>query len=422
MLLLIQILILLVQVVLAKFVGYLLLLTVAARKASKVTPLSLATPTNRFIILIPAHNEEKLIAKTIQNLLMLDYPSALFSIHVVADNCTDQTAEIAADLGVNVYVRTDSVHKGKGYALQWLIEMLWSKEIHHEAAVILDADSFLSANFLVVMDARLNQGERAIQAYYSVSEPGNSITGSLRYAALALVHFLRPQGRMVLGGSTGLKGNGMVFRADLLKEMVWSASITEDIDQHMALIFRGERVMFTPDALVWGEMPDTLASSESQIDRWESGRLQMARKYIIPLLKRSLAEYRKKNFPSAFILFDAAIEHMIPPFSVLVGLSIVFFVADLSFLVGYTVWTHGILFSTDLQTVLILVNFLLGVWLVIGQFIYLYTGLIMVKAPRIVYKNLLFAPFFVVWKIWHYIRVLLGGTQSGWVRTTRNKS
>jgi cellulose synthase/poly-beta-1,6-N-acetylglucosamine synthase-like glycosyltransferase len=418
----VQAVVLIAQVLIGTLVGYLLVLTLAARKAPKQTVISTDKPNNRFLIIIPAHNEEKLIARTLDNLFHLDYPEELFSIHVVADNCSDQTAAIASKHGAFVYERSDLVRKGKGYALQWLLETIWSKQLAHDAVVVLDADSTISANFLKVMNARIDQGERIIQAYYSVSEPGHSFTGSIRYAALALVHYLRPQGRMVLGASMGLKGNGMVFHADLIKKMVWSASITEDIDQHMALIFQGERVSFAPDALVWGEMPDTLASSESQIARWEGGRMQMARQYILPLLRGSIKERKEGHSRQAYILFDAAIEHLIPPFSVFVGLSIGFFALDLVFFLSLLIWPGGINGFGPTAMPLVWANFILGCGLLLGQIVYVLAGLRMVEAPGIIYKNLIFAPVFVVWKIWHYIRVLLGGAQRDWVRTARNKN
>lgn len=411
------------HVFLGALVGYLIFLTIAAIRAPQQTPLPSFNPTHRFVILIPAHNEEVLVSTTLKALSKLDYPADLFSIHVVADNCTDQTAIKARECGVAVYERTDADLRGKGYALQWLLETLWENDVPHDAVCILDADSILSTNFLRVMDARLSRGERVIQAYYSVRDTGRSSTGSLRYAALAAVHYLRAQGRMMLGGSVGLKGNGMVFIADLLKQYRWSASITEDIDQHMALILNGERVTFAPDAIVWGEMPDTLANSETQIARWESGRLQMARRHITPLLKQSFLKQIKGDHQRAFILFDAAIEHLIPPFSVLVGLSIGFVFIDMLFLllrIFVSPVYPDLLFFT--QNLMIEINLAIGFGLLAGQLFYLLAGLQMVHAPGYIYQSLLSAPGFVVWKIWHYIRVLLGSSQQAWVRTPRNKN
>lgn len=243
------------------------------------------------------------------------------------------------------------------------------------------------------MDARLARGERAIQAYYAVRDPARSWSSSLRYAALAVLHYLRPLGRTMLGASAGLKGNGMVFVADLVKQHTWSASLTEDIEFHMQLLLQGERVTFAPDAVVWAEMPNSLAGSHTQNVRWERGRLQMVREYVPRLVAEAC---RRKQYA----LFDAAIEQLIPPFSILVALCIIALVAAL--LLGSQAGT------------------ILAAALLVAQGAYLLAGLAMAHAPSKVYWSLLYAPVFVVWKLWLYGRVLLGLDQQGWVRTTRN--
>lgn len=387
-------LVLTLQTALAGLVGYLLMLTAAALRAPRQT-VAAAAAYHRFLILVPAHNEEKLLPTLLQNLAQLDYPAHAFAIHVVADNCTDGTARVARDGGAVAHERFNDQLRGKGYALQWLLHRLWASGEPHEAVIILDADSLVSTNFLQVMNARLNRGERAVQAYYAVHAPEQSNSAALRYAALTVLHFLRPQGRMVLGGSAGLKGNGMMFAADLLRHHEWSASLTEDIEFHMQLILAGERVTFAPDAVVWAEMPDTLAGSHTQNARWERGRIQMIRTYVPSLLRRAGQE---RNF----VLFDAAMEQIIPPFSILAGLSAL-----------------GLGAAALLPRRQRKIGLWLGLFTVLGQVIYLFTGLWLARAPRTVYKALLGVPRFLVWKIWLYLGVLRG-QETEWIRTKRN--
>lgn len=385
---------LLVGGLLALMVGYLLLLTVAACLAPQRTPPSRRPPAHRFLFLIPAHNEERLLPATLTNLQQLDYPRNRYAVHVVADNCTDKTAALARQGGAIVHERFNKELVGKGYALQWLIQRLWDQGEPYDAIVILDADSIVSKQFLTVMDARLAQGERAVQAYYAVRDPELSWSVSLRSVALAALHYLRPQGRMVLGGSAGLKGNGMVFVEEITRRFPWSASLTEDIEYHMALILAGERVTFAPDAVVWAEMPGTLAAAQTQNSRWERGRLDMVRRYVPHLLQHALAQ-------RSFVLFDAAIEQLIPPFSIVAILSV------LCLLIG-------LLLQSSILT-------LMSAFLIVGQLAYVLGGLLLSGAPRGVYRALLFAPLFVAWKMWLYLRVLAGLDRSGWVRTARNE-
>ncbi|MCA9900228.1 MAG: glycosyltransferase [Ardenticatenaceae bacterium] len=397
---LLHILLTIVQTALALLVGYLLLLTGAAWRQKRTTPARKSAPSHRFAILVPAHNEEKLLPQLLQNLQKLVYPTALFDVHVVADNCTDETAVLAQTHGAHVHERFHDTLRGKGYALQWLLDRLQTASTKYDAYVILDADSVVSANFLQVMDARLANGERVIQAYYAVQNPGQSGSISLRYAALAVLHFLRPQGRMALGGSAGLKGNGMVFAAEVMNGRSWTASLTEDIEFHMNLILAGERVTFAPDAIVWAEMPETLADSHTQNVRWEQGRLEMIRHYVPTLLKQA---FQRRSF----VLFDAAVEQLIPPFSILAGSSLLAWLAAVV-VPGNRPQRRR---SLGLSSAILL-----------GQVVYLFAGLKLAEAPTAVYKALLGVPNFIIWKIGLYLQVALGKGAQGWVRTERNEN
>lgn len=390
------------QAVLATFVGYLGVLTLAALRAPRITHDDWATSRKRFIILIPAHNEETLLPELLANLSELDYAKDDYAVHVIADNCTDRTAELARQAGAIVHERFHDTLKGKGYALQYALQNIWDAYTPHDAIVILDADSIVSRNFLSVMSTRLARGERVIQAYYAVRDPGQAWGVSLRYAALAVLHYLRPQGRMVLGGSAGLKGNGMVFAADVLRHYPWSASLTEDIEYHMNLILNGERVTFAPDAIVWAEMPGSLHDSHTQNVRWERGRMEMIKQYVPRLLQTSIEQ---KNF----VLFDAAMEQLIPPFSVLAGASVASLGASLLLTKRPRAAACALHPASKFAAFTLL-----------GQVVYLLTGLALVRAPKKVWLALLYAPIFVVWKIWLYVRVALGLDKQGWIRTKRN--
>jgi cellulose synthase/poly-beta-1,6-N-acetylglucosamine synthase-like glycosyltransferase len=382
------------EVGLALIVDYLLLLTGAALFAQRKTPARQGAPSTRFAIMVPAHNEERLLPQILESLAQMDYPRALYAVHVVADNCSDRTAEIGRAAGAVVHERFNSELRGKGYALEWLLQQIWERGDEHDAVVILDADSVVSPNFLSVMDARISRGERVIQAYYAVREPESARSAGIRAVALTVLHYLRPQGRMVLGGSTGLKGNGMVFAADILRSHRWTASLTEDIEYHMELIRAGERAMFAPDAVVWAEMPNSLKASQTQNERWERGRMDMIKAYVPGLIRDGL---RRRSF----LLLDAAVEQLIPPFSVVVGLS------------GGALLASLLLRSRQAIA--------LATAIITGQVIYIFSGLALAGAPSSVYKSLLFAPVFMAWKLVLYAKLLLGIKPRDWVRTARNE-
>ena len=375
-------------------VCYLLVLTIAACLASRRTPTSEQAPSHRFVVMIPAHNEERLLPELLNSLKRLDYPADLYSVHVVADNCTDQTAALARRMGTHVYERNDLDRRGKPYALRWLFDRMWESGEPYDAVLILDADSVVSENFLAVMDARLARGERAIQAYYGVRQPERSWSASMRAIALSAIHYVRPMGRMLLGGSAGLKGNGVVFTADITRRYHWPVSLTEDVEYHMTLLLGGERVTFAPDAIVLAEMPGTLADSRTQNVRWERGRLQVLRQYVPLLLSKALKQ-------RSFLLLDAAIEQMIPPFSVIVAITL------LCLLAGLIVSSYQLI--------------VLSVLVLVGEAAYVLAGPLVTRSSYRLYLTLLYAPAFLVWKLWLYVRVVVGLDRQGWVRTARNK-
>jgi cellulose synthase/poly-beta-1,6-N-acetylglucosamine synthase-like glycosyltransferase len=409
-----NLLLLLLLLVLAVMVIYLLLLTVAAYLARGRSLKPCGQPTHRILFLIAAHNEATLLPVTLANLRQLDYPAELYEVHVVADNCNDNTAELARAGGALVHQRSDDSPGSKGCALQWLLEQLWAAKTPHDALVILDADSLVSHNFLQVMDAQLTVGARAVQAYYAVRDPASSPVVGLRCIALTALHYLRPLGRVLLGGSAGLKGNGMLLRAELMHQHKWTGHLTEDIEFHMSLIAAGEQVLFAPDAVVWAEMPKTLARSITQNERWERGRVEMLRRYVPRLLRDASRALGRRQWRRAYLNFDSAMEHLIPPFTVLVGLSLSLSAAAL-FLFALTLWLVPSVLT------LATANLLLALFLALGQTIYIGAGLHLSGAPATVYKALLYAPAFMFWKLVLYRRVLTSRQHRGWIRTTRNE-
>jgi 1,2-diacylglycerol 3-beta-glucosyltransferase len=389
---------------------YLLLLTVAAFFAP-ASPGLLSRPARRFLILIPAHNEENSLPVCLNRLNEIDYPSDNFQVHVVADNCQDDTAAVAKKFGAYVHVRTDANRLGKGPALQWLMERLKQSGEPHDALVFVDADTLVSRNILRAADARLSAGAQALQAYYAVQDVERSWAISLRFAALAVLHYLRPQGRMALGGSAGLKGNGMVFPAETIRTLNWSSSLTEDIQLHMDLLLNGRWVEFMPEASVWGEMPESLARSQTQHARWEAGRVDLARQYVPRLLRMAYQRFHSGDRRAAFRFFDAAMEHAIPPLSVLVSASVALLIAAVVLVV----------FARPAGSALVTALLALAATNLIGQVIYVLVGLRLAGAPRSVYRNLLFAPWLIVWKVGQYLRIFVGERQKAWVRTARNE-
>ena len=169
----------------------------------------------RFAVVVPAHNEQDGIAATVENLLAVDYPKELFSVVVVADNCSDETAARAEKAGARVFVRHDDKLRGKGYALAHAFERL-AAEV--DAIVVVDADTVVSPNLLLAFAARIQAGAKAVQADYAVRNPNAAWRTRLMAIAFGAFHVLRSLARERMGLSAGLRGNGMCFTTALLKK------------------------------------------------------------------------------------------------------------------------------------------------------------------------------------------------------------
>jgi cellulose synthase/poly-beta-1,6-N-acetylglucosamine synthase-like glycosyltransferase len=380
-------------------VGYLSVLTVVAWVAtamrSRAKVPAGAPASTRFAVLVPAHNEEPVIGATLDALAALDYPAERYRVHVIADHCTDGTVDIARAAGVEVHEHADE-RRGKGPALAWLIGMLLDPpdDDAPDVVVIVDADTVVDKDFLRAVELVVVAGAEAVQGQYRVRDPETSAAAGLRAAALASRHHLRPLGRTAIGASCGLYGNGMAFTAAVLRGREWSGHLTEDIQFQMELLLDGIRVAYAPGAVVDAEMPSTLEDARTQNERWERGRIELARRYI-PRLARAAVTRRGRRVAA----IDAILDHLVPPLSVLV-LAVG----------GVTVASAGTGSRGGARSGLVLTAAL-------GA--HVLSGLVLARAPASVYRSLVHAPAMIVWKARLWLRMLVRPGEGGWVRTAR---
>lgn len=276
-------------------------------------------PGKRFAIVIPAHNEERVVGQLVQNLQKMKYPKQLYDIFVICDNCTDQTAYIAKKAGAQAFERIDSRKKGKGYALSWMFNRLLTSEPNRwDAFVILDADNLVSSNFLQMMNTYQQNGHRLLQACLDVKNPDDSwITRcyALSYWATNRIFQLA---RYNLGWSCVLGGTGICVETGLLKEIGWNAtSLTEDLEFTIqCLISKNVSATWVHDAKIYDEKPILLLPSIRQRIRWMQGHADCFFRYVHTLIKQGIAT---KN-PS---MIDLCIYLLQPFFIVASGMFIV---------------------------------------------------------------------------------------------------
>lgn len=386
--------------------GYLGLLTLAgARRPGRTV---VGDRTTRFVIVVPAHDEAAVIADTLSSFDALDYPRASYTVHVVADNCSDTTATIVRDHGWHVHERHDLDDPGKGPALNWLFDRIDAdSELDFDVVVVVDADSVLHAGFLAAMDAAFAGGAEVAQGFYSVRDPGDSTAAGIRYAALACRHHLRPLGRNRLGGSCGLYGNGMAFRRDILRRRRWSGHLVEDAEFQMELLLGdGVLVRYVPDATLEAEMPGTLEAATSQNERWERGRIELAHRYV-PRLFCALRTARGRRVAH----LDAIADHLVPPLSLVAVLNGVGTLVSAGAVAATLRGDQRGKFTR--RAILHLATLM-----ILGA--HVIAGLRSVSAPRSVYRGLVQAPRMIVWKVGLWTKVLRSKNEVTWRRTKRN--
>lgn len=353
-----------------------------------------------FALLVPAHNEELLLGTLLRSLDQLTYPRDRYTVCVVADNCTDRTAEIArAASGVRVYERFDETQRSKGYALNWLLAALEADGIVRDAYVVVDADSVVNPEFLTAMARELARGADALQARYGVLNPDASASTVLRALGLTLICHVRPLGRNALGGSSTVT-NGLCLTRALLQRYPWQTyGLTEDYTYYLTLAQNGVRVRYVPDAVVLSPMPTTFARMRTQDVRWETR--QLGSELGEPLLRKVGRLFWQGMRRRDYVRVDAALELLTPPLSALVGACVV--VLGIAAFVGS---------RAELFVALALVGLVAG---------YVCAGLYVMRPTPRMCLALLSVPGFVAWKLWVYLVLRRSEKYTrAWVRTARD--
>ncbi len=370
--------------------AYLLVLSIGAyffikKAAYGGKPLGIA-------VVIPAHNEEEHIEATVAQVRKSNYPAQHYAVFVIVDNCTDRTAERARLAGARVFPRTDTVKRGKGQALDWFLRKQRRALAAFDAIAMMDADTRMDVNFLKEISASLRHPRvKAVQGYYGVSNAGAHWRSGLLSAAFHVFNHLRPAGHNALGGTAGLRGNGMAFCTALLLDTGWPAhSIVEDYEFSQNLLLRGTIVHYNPDAVVTSDMPTQRRIAESQRMRWEGMAFGMKRRFIAQVF-RKFVRTRKACY------VDMLVDLFVPPLALLVVGQLV--VLGAAFLAGSRL---------TLPLALCLP----------ATLFYVVSGLILRGATWAEWRSLLKSPVYILWKMCVYYK-MRNFDSTVWKRTKR---
>lgn len=253
-----------------------------------------AKKQHRYAFLIAAHNEEPVIANLVRSIKDQDYPSELIDIFVVADACTDATADAAREAGAIVYERNDLARKGKSWVMDYGFErILQEYPDRYEAFFIFDADNLLAPNYVTIMNDAFDQGYLALTSYRNSKNFGSSwISAAYATWFLREARFLN-NARMMCGTSCAVSGSGYLISAKIVEGMHgWDFhTLTEDIQFSTFCAVHGVRIGYAP-AEFFDEQPVTLSASWKQRMRWTKGFYQVFFTYGNHLV-RSIAHFRR---------------------------------------------------------------------------------------------------------------------------------
>ena len=265
----------------------------------KVTSLKDTDIRNRFAIFISARNEEGVISELLDSLNKQDYPRDKYDIYVVADNCTDHTAQVSRDNGAIVYERFNKEEVGKGYALNYLYTKVSSLKgrKYYDAFVVFDADNIVDPAFLKESNKKLASGK--YDAFKTYRNSKNFGTNWLSAAySIWFLHEARHLNyvRDMIGAQCMISGTGFVITSSLMDENDgWPYYfLTEDIQFSVASTINNKRIGYCDSAMLYDEQPSTMEQSWKQRLRWAKGFYQIDGKYLGDLTKGLLSKNGKR--------------------------------------------------------------------------------------------------------------------------------
>ena len=329
----------------------------------------------RFLVLIPAYNEERVIDRCLQ--AIEECRRERDSVLVVADRCTDGTAEIARSFGATVLERRPDEEPGRAAARQAGLEL--ARGMEWDAVVMLDADSVIEPGFFGSCERALAAGAPAVQAR-SESRGGGGLGAEASLAAFALQGITLPRGRDRLGLSVRLRGTGMALRRDIALAHTFRAPASEDLVFTLDLLLDGVHCAHVESAHLHSDGAPDWGTFGGQKVRYEAGRISAARAYVGPLLARAM---RRR---------DAAC------------LEAAWFLATLPFAMAVLSLAGGLVLADLGDSVTVTALMLTGL---ITLVLTLVIGLVQAGARLRTWLALLAAPWYIAWKAAVQLRAIV---------------
>lgn len=286
----------------------------------------IATKNHHYAVVIAARNESAVIGSLIRSVQQQNYPKECLDVLVVADNCTDDTAEIARKMGARVYERFNKEQVGKGYALNFLFQKLKEENLDQvfEGYFIFDADNILDRDYVKEMNVLFDNGYKVLTSYRnSKNYDSNWISAGYSLWFLREAKFLN-YSRMLLNTSCVISGTGFLIHRDIVERNGgWKHHLlTEDIEFSVDSILHGERIGYCRKAKFYDEQPLNFKQSWNQRLRWAKGFYQVFSGYGAKLIKTAV---RQRSFACFDMLMTIVPAMLLTLISILVNLVLALF-------------------------------------------------------------------------------------------------
>ncbi|HCC00854.1 MAG TPA: glycosyl transferase [Ruminococcaceae bacterium] len=268
------------------FFLYQLAVSLMALRRQKTDLTKPAEKTHRFAALIAARNEEQVITNLVESIYEQEYPQGMIDVIVVADNCTDHTAEVARKAGAIVYERFNRIQIGKGYVLEFAFNKIFAERDVYDAFCIFDADNLVEKTFFQEMNKALCAGMEVAQGYRDIKNPFDTWVSGCHAIYYWQQNRFSNFARASMGLSASINGTGFMISAEHLRKTggYHVGTLTEDLEYTMQTVIGGGRVCWVPTARIFDEQPLTQHQSMVQRDRWTNGFLQCMTKYTLPMM------------------------------------------------------------------------------------------------------------------------------------------
>lgn len=253
----------------------------------------------QFAIIMSAPKNEQMISKSLYSLFGLVYPKNLYDVFFVGDNLSNEAVNIAREMGAIVLNKNSFHPDTNSCELQWAFEKILQRDKAYDGILIIESDSLVSGNYLDVMNYYLDNGSKVIQSSNFMLPQSGFQDKKVRQINFLLYNLVKPVGRKVFGFSMGLRGNGICFKTQILRDNLWLLdSITDDMGYGLKLQLKGIDIDFVHEAVLLTEIPTGSEENDFQRKERDIGWIPIIKRYAPALLKAGLRQKSLSYFKS----------------------------------------------------------------------------------------------------------------------------